>query len=112
MKQIKEVKLLSGKEILKVPFTDITKDIISLASIIKKCDLIISIDNSTAHLSASLGHPTWVLLPYSADFRWMEDISPAVWYKNSTLIRQNKENDWQNSVDLICDAIVKSDINS
>ena len=59
-----------------------------------------------------MGHPTWVLLPYSADFRWMEDISPAVWYKNSTLIRQNKENDWQNSVDLICDAIVKSDINS
>ena len=38
LKQIKQVKLLSGKEIHKVPFTDITKDINSLASIIKKCD--------------------------------------------------------------------------
>ena len=112
LKQIKEVKLMNGIDILKVPFTDITKDINSLASIIKNCDLIISVDNSTAHLAASMGHPTWILLPYSADFRWMEDITPAVWYKNSTLIRQNKENDWQNSVDLICDAIVKSDINS
>ena len=111
LKQIKEVKLLSGKEILKVPFTDITKDINSLASIIKECDLIISIDNSTAHLSASLGHPTWVLLPYSADFRWMEEVTPAIWYNNTTLIRQEKENDWNGVVDLVCNAIEKSNLN-
>ena len=111
LKQIKEVKLLSGNEILKVPFTDITRDINSLASIIKKCDLIISIDNSTAHLSASLGHPTWVLLPYSADFRWMEEITPAIWYQNTTLIRQEKENDWNSVVDLVCNAIDNSDLN-
>ena len=111
LKQIKEVKLLSGNEILKVPFTDITRDINSLASIIKKCDLIISIDNSTAHLSGSLGHPTWVLLPYSADFRWMEEITPAIWYQNTTLIRQEKENDWNSVVDLVCNAIDNSDLN-
>ena len=111
LKQIKEVKLLSGKEILKVPFTDITRDINSLASIIKKCDLIISIDNSTAHLSASLGHPTWVLLPYSADFRWMEEVTPAIWYQNTTLIRQEKENDWNSVVELVCNAIDNSELN-
>jgi len=82
-----------------------------LASIIKKCDLIISIDNSTAHLSGSLGHPTWVLLPYSADFRWMEEITPAIWYQNTTLIRQEKENDWNSVVDLVCNAIENSDLN-
>ena len=111
LKQIKEVKLLSGREILKVPFTDITRDINSLASIIKKCDLIISVDNSTLHLASSLGHPTWALLPYSADFRWMEEITPAIWYKNATLIRQEKENDWNSVVDLVCNAIENSDLN-
>ena len=100
-----------GNEILKIPFTDITRDINSLASIIKKCDLIISIDNSTAHLSASLGHPTWVLLPYSADFRWMEEITPAIWYQNTTLLRQEKENDWNSVVDLVCNAIDNSELN-
>ena len=112
LKQIKEVKLLSGKEILKVPFTDITRDINSLASIINECDLIISIDNSTAHLAASLGHPTWILLPYSADFRWMEEITSALWYNNTTLIRQEKENDWNGVVDLVRDAIEKSNLNN
>ena len=111
LKKIKEVKLLSGREILKVPFTDITRDINSLASIIKKCDLIISVDNSTLHLASSLGHPTWALLPYSADFRWMEEITPAIWYKNTTLIRQEKENDWNSIVDLVCNAIENSDLN-
>ena len=82
-----------------------------MASIIKKCDLIISVDNSTLHLASSLGHPTWALLPYSADFRWMEEITPAIWYQNTTLIRQEKENDWNSVVDLVCNAIENSDLN-
>ena len=105
LKQIKEVKLLSGNDILKVPFTDITRDINSLASIIKKCDLIISIDNSTAHLSASLGHPTWVLLPYSADFRWMENITASLWYENAVLLRQTKNCNWKSVLDIINTAL-------
>ena len=108
LKQVKELKLLNKKEILKVPFTDLTKDINSVASIIQNCDLIISVDNTTAHLAASMGKPIWILLPFSSDFRWMENITPAIWYKNATLLRQTKENDWSSVVDLVCNSIENS----
>ena len=109
--QVKEVKLTSGKEILKVPFVDLTNDIASVANIISNCDLIISVDNTTAHLAAALGKPVWLLLPFNADFRWLENISTSVWYKNVTLIRQKKENDWSNEIQLIYDSLKDSKIN-
>ena len=109
--QVKEVNLISGKEILKVPFVDLTNDISSVADIIKNCDLIISVDNTTAHLAAALGKPVWLLLPYNADFRWMEDITTSLWYKNVTLIRQQKENDWSNEIEIIYNSLKSSNIN-
>ena len=109
-RQLKEVKLLNGKDILQVPYVDITRDISSLAAIINNCDLIISVDNSTAHLAASLGKPVWLLLPYSADFRWMEGITPAIWYQNATIIRQKNENNWSSVVNVICDALENSNL--
>ena len=110
-KQVKEAQLISGKEILRVPFIDLTNDISSVASIINNCDLIISVDNSTAHLAASLGKAVWLLLPYNADFRWMEDLTTALWYKNVTLIRQSKEGDWSNEINLIFNALNASNAN-
>ena len=106
-----EVNLTSGKEILKVPFVDLTNDISSVADIIRNCDLIISVDNTTAHLAAALGKPVWLLLPFNADFRWLENISTSVWYKNVTLIRQKEESDWSNEVELIYNSLKSSKIN-
>ena len=110
-KQIKEVKMMNGKDILQVPYVDLTNDISSVAAIINNCDLIISVDNSTAHLAAALGKPVWLLLPYSANFRWMENITPAIWYKNATILRQKKENDWSEIVNTIFYALEKSHAN-
>ncbi|MCS6763342.1 MAG: hypothetical protein MO853_04330 [Candidatus Protistobacter heckmanni] len=42
---------------------DTRADLLGLAGLIGACDLIVSIDNSVAHLAASLGMPTWILLP-------------------------------------------------
>ena len=88
-----------------------TYDISSVADIIRNCDLIISVDNTTAHLAAALGKPVWLLLPYNADFRWMEDITTSLWYKNVTLIRQQKENDWSNEIEIIYNSLKSSNIN-
>ena len=96
---------------MKVPFVDLTNDISSVANIISNCDLIISVDNTTAHLAAALGKPVWLLLPFNADFRWLENISTSVWYKNVTLIRQKEESDWSNEVELICNSLKSSNIN-
>ena len=109
--QLNEIKLITGREILRVPFVDLTNDISSVANIISHCDLIISVDNTTAHLAASIGKPVWLLLPYNADFRWMEDITTSLWYKNVTLIRQQKVNDWSNEIEIIYKSLNESNIN-
>ena len=109
--QLNEIKLITGREILRVPFVDLTNDISSVANIISHCDLIISVDNTTAHLAASIGKPVWLLLPYNADFRWMEDITTSLWYKNVTLIRQQKVNDWSDEIEIIYNSLNESNIN-
>ena len=65
----------------------------------------ITIDNTIAHLSASLGKITWILLPYSADFRWMENVTASLWYENAVLLRQTKNCNWESVLDIINTAL-------
>ena len=58
-------------------------------------DLVISIDNSTAHLAAALGVPAWVLLPYAPDWRWLQERIDSPWYPAMRLFRQQAIGDWQ-----------------
>ena len=96
---------LSNKSLYDIPGIDLTYNIDSLASIIKNCDLIITIDNSTAHLAASLGKPVWILLPTNNDFRWMEKREESVWYKNALLLRQAKKDSWSEVIQNINSAL-------
>ena len=104
-KNLEELNKISNKKLQSIPGVDVTYNIESLASIIKNCDLIITIDNSTAHLAASLGKPVWVLLPYNNDFRWMEKSEESLWYKNVLLLRQNKKDDWSQVINNINSAL-------
>ena len=65
------------------------------ASIIKHLDLIISVDTSVVHLAGALGIPTWVLLPYVPDWRWLLDREDSPWYPNMRLFRQPSRGDWK-----------------
>ena len=60
------------------------------------CDVIITIDNSTAHLAGMLNLPTLVLLPKASDWRWLINRSESLWYPSLKLIRQDKNDDWGN----------------
>jgi tetratricopeptide (TPR) repeat protein len=73
---------------------DIMKDIDGLASLIKNCNLVVTIDNSTAHLSGALGVPTYVLLPYSAEWRWGNESEKSMWYQSIRLFRQKQNKEW------------------
>ena len=102
---LQEINELSEKSIYQVPGVDLTNNIESLSSIISNCDLIITIDNSTAHLASALGKPVWILLPYYNDFRWMEDTEESIWYKNSLLLRQTIKEDWSQVISNISSAL-------
>ncbi len=64
------------------------------AAIIENLDIVISVDTSIAHLSASMGKPTWVLLPFVPDWRWLLDRNDSPWYKSIKLFRQKKRGSW------------------
>jgi tetratricopeptide (TPR) repeat protein len=58
-------------------------------------DVVISVDTSVAHLAGALGKPTWLLLPYAPDWRWMLNRSDSPWYPSMTLYRQNNSMQWE-----------------
>jgi tetratricopeptide (TPR) repeat protein len=70
------------------------QDIDGLAALVQVCDLVISVDNSTVHLAGALGKQTFVLLPYSADWRWGVQGADTNWYACLRLFRQSTQGGW------------------
>ncbi|HWR00431.1 MAG TPA: tetratricopeptide repeat protein [Chlorobaculum sp.] len=75
-------------------FGDELVDFTDTAALCDLMDIVISIDTSVAHLSAALGRPTWVLVPFSPDWRWLLDRDDSPWYPSIRLFRQQKPYDW------------------
>lgn len=67
---------------------DPLQDMDGFAALITALDVVVTIDNSTAHLAGALGVPTWVLLPHHADWRWMLTREDSPWYSSLRLFRQ------------------------
>ncbi|NQV98984.1 MAG: tetratricopeptide repeat protein [Rhodospirillales bacterium] len=63
------------------------------AAQIAAMDLVISISNSTVHLSGALGVPTWVMLPAAPMQRWLMNRSDSPWYASVELFRQRTNDD-------------------
>ena len=68
------------------------------AAAIEALDLVVTVDTSVAHLAGALGKPVWVLLPSSADWRWMEAREDSPWYPTMRLFRQRVAGDWSEAV--------------
>ncbi len=77
--------------------TDLSKhlhDFENTAAVVSSLDLVITVDTSVAHLAGALGVRVWLLLPFSADWRWLTDRSDSPWYPNHRLFRQPAPGDW------------------
>jgi tetratricopeptide (TPR) repeat protein len=68
------------------------------AAVLAGCDLVIAVDTSVAHLAGALGRPLWVLLPFSADWRWTKDSDRSPWYPSARLYREPRPGDWDDVV--------------
>ncbi|MGC1817744.1 MAG: glycosyltransferase family 9 protein, partial [Casimicrobiaceae bacterium] len=76
------------------------------AAAIENLDLVVTVDTSVAHLAGALGKPVWVLLPHSADWRWMEDRDDSPWYPTMRLFRQRVPDQWQEVVERLRSALI------
>lgn len=76
-------------------YGDELKDFRDTLAIAELMDMVISIDTSVAHLCAASGIPTWILLHYNPDWRWLLDREKSPWYPAATLFRQHKPGIWK-----------------
>ena len=86
-------------------FGEQLQDFSDTAALVSLMDRVISVDTSTAHLSAALGKHTWILLPYVPDWRWLLDRDDSPWYQTAKLYRQSSDGDWPGVL-----AAVKADL--
>jgi tetratricopeptide (TPR) repeat protein len=65
------------------------------AEAIQQMDLVITIDTAATHLAASLNVPTWLILPYDSEWRWLAGRSDSPWYPSLKIIQQKERNEWE-----------------
>ncbi len=80
-------------------------DFADTAAVLSLLDLVISVDTSVAHLAGALGKPVWILLQFSADWRWLLDRSDSPWYPSARLFRQPAAGDWESVVPRVREAL-------
>jgi tetratricopeptide (TPR) repeat protein len=80
-------------------------DLADTAALIAGLDLVITVDTAIAHLAGALGKPVWVLLPFSADWRWLRHRDDSPWYPTARLFRQPALGDWAGAVAQVRNAL-------
>ena len=88
-------------------FGQALKDFTDTAALCELMDIVISVDTSVAHLAGTVGINTWVLLPYSPDWRWLLDSNESPWYPSMKLYRQEKKMDWDGTLDTLMSDLEK-----
>ena len=76
-------------------------DFAETAAAICHLDLVITVDTAVAHLAGALGRPTWLLLPFSPDWRWLLDRADSPWYPTMRLFRQPDPGNWPSVIAMV-----------
>ena len=82
-------------------FGDSLRDFTDTAALCELMDIVISVDSSVAHLAGALGKPTWILLPFNPDWRWLLDRDDSPWYSSVRLYRQPNIGDWKSVLEKV-----------
>jgi ADP-heptose:LPS heptosyltransferase len=84
-----------------VHFGSELKDFSDTAALCELMDVVVCVDTSVAHLSGALGKPTFLLLPYNPDWRWLLDRTDSPWYPTMQLFRKEQLRNWQSALEKV-----------
>ena len=84
-------------KINKIENIDNFNDLNGLSSLIDVCDFVITISNTNAHISGSLGKKTFLLLPKGKGrlWYWITEKERSVWYPQIEIVEQEEVGGWQ-----------------
>lgn len=100
-----------GIDIHTEPGIDTFSDIDGLVALIAALDQVITISNTTAHLAAAQGKPTWVLLSRAMGLFWYwgRRESGTAWYPAARLFRAQAEGQWDAVIAAVATALEKAE---
>ena len=88
-----------------VLLTDFIQTPHETAGVMAELDIILSVDTFMAHLGGALGLPTWVMVPFAPDWRWLLERGDSPWYQSARVFRQQAFDDWSGVVEQVIDAV-------
>ncbi len=91
--------LLERTEI--IDLTAHLSDFTETAALVSCLDLVITVDTSIAHLAATMGCPTWIMLPHTPDYRWLLNRDDSPWYLAVRLFRQTESRDYTSVIERV-----------
>lgn len=87
----------------------LTGDWLDTAQLIGSLDAVVSVDTAIAHLAGAMGKRTFVLTPFSPDWRWGLGASTSAWYPNTSLVRQKAPGDWSGAIATLPELVKRTD---
>jgi hypothetical protein len=90
-----------------VHFGSELKDFSDTAALCAQMDVVVCVDTSVAHLSGALGKPTFLLLPYNPDWRWLLERSDSPCYPTMHLYRQTQLGSWHSALENVSADLLK-----
>jgi tetratricopeptide (TPR) repeat protein len=106
----KDIRENDRAELANSNIVDLTAELTAFAdtaALVKCLDLVISVDTSVAHLAGALGCPTWILLPWTPDYRWLLGRDDNPWYPSARLFRQSETRDYASVLDRVRAELLK-----
>lgn len=82
-----------------VHFGSELNDFSDTAALCAHMDVVVCVDTSVAHLSGAMGKPTFLLIPYNPDWRWLLERTDSPWYPTMQLYRQAQLGSWQSALE-------------
>jgi tetratricopeptide (TPR) repeat protein len=97
-KEIQDTILDTSVNLITINHLDTYNNLEDLSALINDLDLVITIQNTTAHLSGALGKKTFLLLSKNHRWQWGLNHENSIWYPSIKIFRQKTFKVWDDVV--------------